>query len=221
MSVLVVAAHPDDEVLGCGATISRLANEGNDVFIAILGEGVTSRSDTGTEGVLKLKEKAIEVAALLGAKEVFTFDFPDNRFDTVALLDIVKQIEELIKKLSPEVVFTHHGGDLNIDHVITHRAVLTATRPLEGSSVKEVYVFEVPSSTEWAFGSFGSFNPDVFFDASVGIECKLKAMEIYDSEARESPHPRSPEILRAISRRWGSAVALEYAEAFETIRRIV
>ncbi len=224
-NVLIIAAHPDDEVLGCGATISRLATEGNDIYIAILGEGITSRylkrEDANKKLIKDLRKKAEKVVEFLGAKELFHSDFPDNRFDTVPLLDVIKNVEEWIDKIKPEVLFTHHAHDLNIDHVITHRAVLTATRPIKGCLVKEVYTFEIPSSTEWAFGEFSSFKPNVFFNIKDTIELKIKAMEIYESEVRGFPHPRSHEAINMIARRWGSVVGLEYAEAFETVRRIV
>ena len=116
-------------------------------------------------------------------------------------------------------MFTHHPSDLNIDHAITHRAVLTATRPLSDCPVKEIYTFEIPSSTEWSFGQFGSLEPDTFCNVESTMEMKIRAMGLYETERREFPHPRSPEALEAIAQRWGSVVGLRYAEAFETIRR--
>ena len=149
----------------------------------------------------------------------FLYDLPDNRFDTVPLLDVVKIVEELIEHLQPQIIYTRHSGDLNVDHMIVHRAVLTATRPVAGCPVKEIYTFEVPSSTEWAFGQFQpAFRPNVFVDISATLEAKVQAMALYESEAQSFPHPRSPEALRAIARRWGSAV--EAAEAFELVREV-
>ncbi len=225
-SILVVAAHPDDEVLGCGGTIARLTEEGHDVYVAILGEGITSRyekSEQIDQGIIKeLQNQSRRASKLLGVKEVFLYDFPDNRFDTVPLLDIVKTIEKLINRFQPQIVYTHHGGDLNIDHVITHRAVMTATRPVENRPVKELYAFEVPSSTEWAFGHFKpSFQPNVFMDISTTLETKIQAMQIYESEARPFPHPRSSQALRVIAEKWGSSVSLHAAEAFQLIRSIM
>jgi LmbE family N-acetylglucosaminyl deacetylase len=224
-SILVVVAHPDDEVFGCGGTIARLTKEMKDVYVAILGEGITSRfnkRELADKSELKtLQNSSKRVAELLGVKELFLYDLPDNRFDTIPLLDIVKIIEALIDKVKPSTIFTHHGGDLNIDHSIVHRATLTATRPIAGQSVKRVYAYEVPSSTEWAFGQFTKgFQANVFVDISVSLEKKIEAMEIYESEARSFPHPRSPEALRALAKRWGATAGLEAAEAFELIREI-
>lgn len=224
MSVLVIAAHPDDEVLGCGGTIARLSRESQDIYLVILGEGITSRygqrQDADQMELLDLRSRSQQVAKLLGAKDLFLYDLPDNRFDTLPLLDLTKIIEEIIKKVQPQIIYTHHGGDLNLDHSLTFRATLTATRPMTGSPVKEIYTFEVPSSTEWAFGRLGSFNPNVFVDVNATIETKLQGMAVYQSELRPYPHPRSPEAIRAISRRWGSVAGCEFAEAFELIRSL-
>jgi LmbE family N-acetylglucosaminyl deacetylase len=153
-TILVVAAHPDDELLGCGATIARLSASAA-VHIAILGEGVTSRTGLSEEergrALQTLHEQSQAAGKLLGAKSVTVQNLPDNRFDTVPLLDIAQSVERFIEELRPEVIFTHHPGDLNIDHVLTFRAVLTATRPMRGGPVRELYSFEIASSTEWAF----------------------------------------------------------------------
>lgn len=223
--VLVVAAHPDDEVLGCGATIARLAREGAEVHIAILGEGITSRYEKGEKADRKLLDKlhaaSRQVATLLGAKDLSLHNLPDNKFDTVPLLDVVRIVEDLVARLQPGTVYTHHGGDLNIDHSITARAVLTATRPVAGCPVRELLAFEVPSSTEWAFQQIEpTFRADVFMDVQATIEAKIKAMELYEGETRPFPHPRSAEALRAIARRWGSVAGVEYAEAFSLVRMI-
>lgn len=223
--ILVVCAHPDDEVLGCGGTIARLAREGAEVHVAILGEGETSRAprreNADRQSVEALRERSRRATAAMGAKELHSHELPDNRFDTVPLLDIVKLVEGLVDRLQPRVIYTHHGGDLNIDHALVHRAVLTATRPLVGAPVKEIFAFEVPSSTEWAFQSLEPvFRPTVYADISDTMEVKLEAMQCYDSEMRPFPHPRSAEALRAIARRWGSVSGLEYAEAFSLVRSI-
>ncbi|MBW8000471.1 MAG: PIG-L family deacetylase [Planctomycetes bacterium] len=223
--ILVVAAHPDDEVLGCGGTIARLAQEGNDVYVAILGEGITSRyesqKDVDEKLVDALRKHAHEVSNILGVKELFLYNLPDNRFDTLPLLDIVKKIEGLIEKIKPEIIFTHYDGDLNIDHVLTVRAVLTATRPLPEQIVRKIYAFEIPSSTEWSFSqTVRAFSPNVFMDISSDLEKKLEAMQVYESESRTFPHPRSPEAIQALSKYRGSQSGLKAAEAFCLIREI-
>ncbi len=223
--VLVVAAHPDDEVLGCGGTVARLSKEGCAVYIGILGEGITSRYTRRDQADRRLVEdlhaRSRRAGELLGAKDLFLQGLPDNRFDTVALLDIVKIIEGWIDKLQPKVIYTQHGGDLNIDHALVYRATLTATRPLAGSPVREIYAYEVPSSTEWAFGQFQpAFQPNVFVDIGSTLDVKIQAMRLYEDEVRPFPHPRSPEALEAIARKWGSVAGVDAAEAF-CLARIV
>lgn len=225
MKILIIVAHPDDEVLGCGGTIARLASEGKHVFIAILGEGITSRAErremSDQKQIKVLHKQSKKVVHLLGAKDLFLQHFPDNRFDTVPLLEIAKTIEDLISNLKPEVIYTHHGGDLNIDHVVVNRAVLTATRPMKDQWVREIYAFEIPSSTDWAFHQFEPhFRPNVFMEISKTLKIKLKAMRLYKTEIRAFPHPRSPEVIQAIARRWGGLAGCEAAEAFELIRAI-
>ena len=224
-SILIVAAHPDDEVLGCGGTMARLAREGHEVRIAILAEGMSSRypqrEDADQQQLRHLHARAQQAADKVGAKELVLCKLPDNRLDTVPLLDVVKLVEELVTRFRPEVIYTHHPGDLNVDHGVVHRAVLTATRPLAGQCVREIYAFEVPSSTEWAFHRLEpSFRPNVFVDITATLETKIEALACYDTETRKFPHPRSAEALRAIATRWGSAAGLVAVEAFELIRSI-
>lgn len=220
-NILIIAAHPDDEILGCGGIITRLNKEGYKITTLILGEGVTSRDDLRDikkreKNILELKEEAKRANAILGVKEVFFHDFPDNRFDTVPLLDIVKVIEKIKNKIKPDIIFTHYEKDLNIDHQITYKAVITATRPIKEETVKEIYSFEIPSSTEWSYPL--SFSPNVFYDISETIDVKLGALEEYKTELREDPHPRSSEGVKLNAKYWGMKVGLEYAEAFKIVR---
>ena len=225
MNVLIIAAHPDDEILGCGGTMAKLAGQGHKVYAAVLGEGITSRSDRRQDAdrgaVENLAEDARRAAARIGVADLFLHDLPDNRFDTVALLDVVKIIEALLEKTRPQVVYTHHGGDLNIDHGIVFRASVTATRPVAGCSVSALYAYEVPSATDWAFGRVHPvFRPDTFVDIAETLDAKIEAMKQYRSEIRPFPHPRSPEAIEAAARRWGATAGVGAAEAFELIRAI-
>lgn len=219
--MLIVAAHPDDEILGCGGTAARLVKGGYEAYTMILGEGITSRDETRErkkreEEIAQLKKQIHEANKIIGVKDVFIYDFPDNRFDSVPLLDIVKVIEKIKDKLKPDILFTHYEKDLNIDHQLTYRAVMTAARPLPGETVKEIYSFEVLSATEWNFPL--TFSPDCFFNISRTIDIKAKAMEKYISELREYPHPRSLKGLRLNAENWGMRVGMAYAEAFKTVR---
>ena len=213
--ILIIAAHPDDEVLGCFATVSRLIKEGYQAYTLILGEGKTSR---GEENLNELRQEAIKANNTIGIKEVFFKDFPDNQFDSVPLLEIVKAIEEIKNKIKPNIIFTHFENDLNIDHQITYKAVITATRPMENESVKEIYSFEILSSTEWNYPL--SFNPDVFFDISNTLDDKIKAMSFYKSELREYPHPRSLKAIEMNAKNWGYKLGKSAVEAFKCIRII-
>ena len=221
--ILIIAAHPDDEVLGCGGTIARLNKEGYELYTLILGEGITSRDDVRNKGKRKeeidtLRQQSNNANKILGVKEVLFFSFPDNRFDAVPFLDIVKTIEKVKKEIKPGIVFTHYEKDLNIDHQITYKAVITATRPLREETVKEVYSFEIPSSTEWSYPL--SFSPNVFYNISETMNIKLRALEEYKTELREYPYPRSLKGIKLIAKTWGMKVGLNYAEAFKMIRSV-
>ncbi len=219
--VLVVAAHPDDEILGCGGTMAKMVQQGDEVYTLILGRGIASRDHSQEEvknQIEKLKGCMDSANHTVGAKEVFGFDFPDNSFDSVALLEIVKVVEEIKRKVKPDVILTHYSNDLNVDHRLTYEAVLTATRPMKGESVREIYSFEVMSSTEWKYPL--SFSPDTFFDISETVKLKLQALEYYKSEMREYPHPRSLEAVELNAKNWGVKTGLRFAEAFECVRII-
>lgn len=219
--ILIVAAHPDDEVLGCGAAAARLAGEGAEIFTLILGEGVTARDGVEDPAGAKarLEAEAREANRILGVKELFRAAFPDNRFDTVPLLEVVKEVERVKTLVAPDTVFTHFADDLNVDHQVTNQAVLTATRPLPGETVKTVYAFDVLSSTEWNYPL--AFAPDTYMEVSAALEAKKRAMAAYASEARPFPHPRSPEGIDLAARFWGMRTGLEAAEPFQTLRRLV
>ena len=223
MNVLIIAAHPDDEILGCGGTVARLMKEGCEAYTLILGEGITSRDEKRDRAkrekeIRDLKEQIHKANMAMGVKKVFTYDFPDNRFDAIPLLDIVKVIENIKDMVKPDIIFTHYEKDLNIDHKITYQAVITATRPLPDETVKEIYSFEVLSSTEWGYPV--SFSPDVFFDISETLDLKIKAISEYKTELKDFPHPRSLEGIRKNAELWGMKVGLKYAEAFKVVRMV-
>lgn len=221
MKVLIVAAHPDDEVLGAGGSIARHVQQGDSVTVAILGSGISSRHASPEQAdpaqLLQLQADAHAAARLLGVEDLRLFALPDNRFDSVDLLDIVKLVEELIIGVQPETLYTHFHGDLNIDHQLTARAVLTACRPLAESPVKRLLAFEVPSATGWGFPEL-PFVPTVFADISATLQQKLAAMDAYGTEKREFPHPRSRKALQARAETCGSQAGMLAAEPFMLIR---
>lgn len=221
--VLIVAAHPDDEILGCGGTVLKRKLAGNEVYSLVLGEGVTSRynkrEDAPQEEVQSLHDIHAKVSSFMGFTNSWLYDFPDNRFDSVDLLDIIKVIEKIKNEVNPDIIYTHFEGDLNIDHRITFQAVLTACRPLPGDSVRKILSFEIPSSTEWSSPS-NYFRPNVFVNIEDTINTKVKAMSIYEQEVKQYPHPRSLEALSIISQRWGLVCGYRYAEAFMLVRSI-
>jgi len=222
--ILIVAAHPDDEVLGCGGTIHEISKKLLDVEInaLILSEGLTSRESNSKKfsktDIEDIKNDSINAGKILGIHHSYFEDLPNNRLDSMDLLDVVKIVERYIADLQPTVVFTHHHGDINIAHRITYQAVITACRPLEGCNVRKILSFEIPSSTEWMFPIYkNTFSPNVFFEIGDAIDVKIGAMQAYRSERRKLPHPRSPEAIKAIALHRGCTANLNYAEAFELV----
>lgn len=221
-SVLVLAAHPDDEVLGCGGAIARHAAAGDTVHVALFTKGLYSRGEPAADQVAGLQEAAKRANAALGTASLSQFDYPDNRMDTVALLDVTKTVETLIAEHRPHVVYTHWTGDVNIDHRQIHNAVVTACRSQPGHCVKELLFFEVPSSTEWRPpGSAEPFNPNWFVDISATLTKKLEALRNYEAELREFPHPRSLRAVNALAQWRGATAGFEAAEAFILGRKLI
>lgn len=225
---MVVAAHPDDELLGPGGAMHRLILDYDvTAHVVILGEGITSRANQRDpeqwQKELEVHRKNMkEATEKIGYDSLSSHDFPDNRFDTVALLDIIKVIEKEKEEFQPDVIFTHHGGDLNIDHRKTFEAVMTSCRPLEGEKTTAILTFETPSSTEWATeGETAPFRPNLFIEISKGdLKAKIDGMECYHYEKRGWPHPRSPKALTIRAQYWGSVIGTDYAEPFTLIRGI-
>jgi LmbE family N-acetylglucosaminyl deacetylase len=223
--ILVLAAHPDDEVLGCGGAMAHHADIGDAVDIIFVADGVYSRERNEEQKKSECgrrREAAQTAAQILGARPPYFVDFPDQRLDQLALLDIVQSIERLAREIKPTIIYTHHYGDLNTDHRTVAEAALTAFRPLPGSTVKAIYGFEILSSTEWRFGPpTDIFNPTRFLDITKTWARKLKALYAYHDEMRAFPHSRSYETVEALARIRGSAAGLEAAEAFSIYREIV
>ena len=224
--VLVVAAHPDDEVLGCGGTIARHADVGDQVQVLIVAEGATSRHQQrdrvqATDELSALAQAAQQAGAILGAAGVELLDLPDNRLDSLDRLDLIKRIEQRIEKHQPQVVYVHHAGDVNVDHRRLHEAVVTACRPTPSHPVKRLLSFEVASSTEWQPpGSASVFQPNWFVDIAPQWHRKREALEAYASEMRPWPHPRSLKAVEHLARWRGAQVGVEAAEAFCLLRQL-
>lgn len=224
-NILVFAAHPDDELLGVGGTVRRFVNEGATARAVIMAEGLTSRrdsrNDTDCSELLALQEDARRAAAEVGYTGIDFCGLPDNRMDSLDLLDIIKTVSNFVEKYKPDTIFTHHHGDLNIDHRVTCEAVLTACRPVEDYCVKRIYAFETPSSTEWNFNYTEPFTPNVYVDVSDTLEAKIRGMVCYRTESTEYPHPRSAEALRALGRYRGSNAGFKMAESFVLLRAAI
>jgi len=224
--ILIIVAHPDDEVLGCGGSMAKWSKEGHDIHVLIMAEGATSRDkernrEKRNKELTNLMKFAINAGEVLGIKTVEFLNYPDNRMDSVDFLDVVKSIEEHIEKLKPEVVITHHSGDLNVDHQIIHKAVMTSCRPQLGCTAKRILSFEVPSATEWQSPTINNpFIPNWFEDISGTIELKLKSLEVYKTEMREWPHARSIKAVEHLAKWRGATVGCEAAEAFMLIREV-
>ncbi|WP_203300262.1 PIG-L deacetylase family protein [Marinobacter sediminum] len=217
-TVLVVAAHTDDEALGCGGSIARHVAEGDTVYAVFLADGVTSRLDATNEELEQRNSAAESAHETLGIKKAYMLGFPDNRMDSVPLLDIVQKLESVFSEIQPQVVYTHHVGDLNVDHRVTHQAVLTVCRPVPGVSVKEIYAFEVLSATGWNTPAESPFVPNVFVDISEHLEKKMEALAAYELEMRKAPHSRSLINAKRLAELRGSSIGVDAAEAMMAIR---
>jgi LmbE family N-acetylglucosaminyl deacetylase len=219
--VLVVAAHPDDEVLGMGGTMARHRANGDLVSVLFLADGVGSRPNADGEHREKRREAARQACQILGARIHGFETFPDNAFDGVPTLSIIKAIEQAKQAIEPDLIYTHHGGDLNVDHRITARAVMTAFRPQPHETYTEICAFEIGSSTEWSHSALASgFNPDCFVDITAFLETKLQAYRCYTEEVRQDPHVRSLESVKITACYRGRQVGVHAAEAFVTLKRI-
>lgn len=226
MTTLVIAAHPDDEILGAGGYVAKLSAAGEEVHHVIIAEGATSRAETRdrtnkSEELSELARCAQEAGRIVGAKSVVLENFPDNRMDGVDLLDVVKVVERHIAAHQPTRIITHANSDVNVDHRVLHDAVIAATRPQPGHLIREVLFFEIMSSTEWRPpASLPAFAPNYFVDISDHLAAKLNALRAYAPEMRQWPHSRSFEALEHLGRWRGATIGVEAAEAF-VVGRII
>ena len=211
--VLVIAAHPDDELLGCGGTVALHVGAGDAVTAVIACEGESLRY--GPNGVGQ-RGHTRRAAAELGVADVRELGFRDQRLDTLPLTEIITPLEHVVREIRPQVVYCQYGGDINRDHEMLFKALLVATRPTE-DSIEAVYAFDTASSTEWAYPR--TFVPDTWVDISSTLDRKIAAMACYESEVRPYPHPRSLEALRHRAHAWGNQHCVDAAEVFMTIRR--
>ena len=218
-TILVIAAHSDDEALGCSGTIAKHIKQGDSVHLLFMTNGVGSRS--GIRDDKKRLSAAQDAAQLLKVSSFTNLNLPDNKMDSIPLLDIVKEIENKIVQIKPEVIYTHHIGDLNVDHQLTHKAVVTACRPQPSFCVGEIYTFEVLSSTEWNTSGVEVFSPNVFIDITDFIDIKKQVLEVYSEEMHQPPHSRTVDNALRLNALRGSTVGVNYAEAFVAIRIIL
>jgi N-acetylglucosamine malate deacetylase 1 len=217
--VLIVAAHSDDEALGCSGAIAKHVSEGDSVHLLFMTDGVSSRVGGSGDTMDRLAMAQI-ASKVLGVSTLTNLNFPDNQMDSIPLLNIVVEVESKIKELRPEIIYTHHAGDLNVDHQVTYKAVVTACRPQPNSFVKEMYAFEVLSSTEWQTVGSLSFLPNVYIDITEFIDIKERVLNIYSVEMHCPPHSRSVDNILRLNALRGNSVGVEYAEAFKLIRII-
>ena len=221
-SIAVIVAHPDDEVLAFGGSMARHADQGDRVAVLILATGLTSRTPSAAadpQALSGLRGDARRAADILGADRLEFGEFPDNRMDSVPLLDVVKRVETFLAETAPSTVYTHHAGDLNVDHLVTARAVLTACRPQPGFGVRRILAGEILSSSEWTWPA-DRFRPTTYVPIEAQLDRKCAALAVYETELRAWPHPRSVQAVRHLARLRGCEVGLPAAEALTVIREI-
>ena len=219
-SIAAIFAHPDDEVLACGAMLARHADAGDSVRILILATGLAARGNTDRAAIEALREHARAASRVLGAETIEFGEFADNQMDAAPLLSVIERVTAFLQEAPPSVIYTHHGGDLNVDHRVVSQAVVTACRPLPGTPAHEIRACEVNSSTEWAASPLAPFEPTIFEPIADTLERKIEALAYYRGKLRNWPHPRSLEGVRALARWRGAQCGHEAAEAFHLIRRV-
>jgi len=217
MNILVIAPHPDDEVLGCGGTIGRFSHEGKNVTLCIVTKPYPP--EWPEEYIVKKTGEIERSNKKLGISRTISLGFPTVKLDTVPQKDLNDALAKVIRETKPDLVFIPHNGDLNKDHRIVHEAALVATRPIS-STVKKILAYETLSETEWG-RSLAHFLPGVYIDITGFIELKQNAMRMFETEIKVAPHPRSMELIAALATKRGSEIGVKYAEAFMLIREIL
>lgn len=211
--VLVIVAHPDDEILGCGGTISKIKDTSH-IQTIFMTNGVSARGAKKEKEIKKRKNAAIKLFKFLNLPKPIFYNFPDNQMDKVPLLKIIKKIENRIKIFRPKTIITHYSNCLNIDHRITFEAVITACRPVNNLSVKKILSFEVPSSTDWALFKGKKFEPNYYVDISNHIKEKIHLIKFYKDELRNYPHSRSIQSIKSLASFRGVSCGVKFAEGF-------
>lgn len=220
MNILVIAPHPDDEVLGCGGTMAKHTSDGDEVYLCVVTK--TYPPDWPEGEIRKRRNEVLRANTILGIKKTYFLDLPTVKLDTIPQKELNEAIAQVVNKLQPEIVYIPHGGDVNSDHRLVFEAAMVATRPRPALAIRKVLCYEVLSETEWAAPfAENAFMPNVYVDISEVLETKLKAMSEYKSELKEFPHPRSLESISALAKIRGATVGVEAAEAFRLIREIL
>jgi LmbE family N-acetylglucosaminyl deacetylase len=225
MNILAVVAHPDDELLGCGATLRRMADEGHHVYSCVLCANAEARH--ARPDVERLHKLAAESARMIGIEESVQYAFPNIQFNRVPHLEVVQAIEDAIVRFTPSWIFTHFPGDLNVDHRVTVEATMAAaalpqrmSRGLDPRLVERIYLFEVPTSTDWAWPAAGGFTPNAFVAVDRTLETKLAALRHFDGALKAAPHSRTEENVRALAKVRGAQISVGSAEAFQLVRDV-
>jgi len=222
MKILVIAAHPDDEVYGVGGTIAKHNRDGDEVFVCILTDGATTQYPGNELMVKQKKEEARKSGKILGIRKIYFFDLPDMQLDTIAHVEVNKAIEKVMTEIKPNIVYTHHWGDVNKDHRVVFESTMVAARPSFKNTVKKILLYETPSSSEWNAPILTEkFIPNVYVDISETLSKKIEAMKAYKSELREFPHPRSVEAVKTYVKKNGLVIARRAAECFLLIREVI
>ena len=216
--ILIIAAHPDDEMLGCGGTIIKL-KEKNEINVVFLTNGISARTKNKKAANLR-KNECLNLFKKLHLAKPKMLNFPDNQLDKIPLLKIIKKIESIIKKFKPNIILTHYENCLNIDHQIAYRATITACRPLKTNPVKTILSFEVLSSTDWGAFEKKNFQPNFYINISNQINNKLKFLKYYKSEIKKYPHSRSLKAIEALAKVRGTSSGYNFAEAFYLVRHL-